>query len=115
MERECRVAAHLNWYRQQPKKFVDPGTGSPQLPRSLDDQKVSIAIINNTFAAPIGLVARRDGIFVEDEKSPYVNIIVSRDDNKEQEKVRNFVKAYQSPEVEQAAEKAFEGGAIKGW
>lgn len=49
------------------------------------------------------------------EKSPYVNIIVSRDDNKTQENVLKFVKSYQSPEVEQAAETAFKGGAIKGW
>lgn len=88
---------------------------APQLPRALDDQKVTIAIINNTFAGPAGLVAKRDGLFIEDEKSPYVNIIVSRDDNKEQENVKRFVKAYQSPEVAAAAETAFKGGAIKGW
>jgi D-methionine transport system substrate-binding protein len=61
------------------------------------------------------LVAKRDGIFIEDEKSPYVNIMVSRDDNKNQENVKEFVKAYQSPEVAAAAEIAFKGGAIKGW
>jgi D-methionine transport system substrate-binding protein len=88
---------------------------APQLPRALDDQKVTIAIINNTFAGPAGLVAKRDGLFVEDEKSPYVNIIVSRDDNKNQDNVKEFVKAYQSPEVATAAEIAFKGGAIKGW
>ena len=88
---------------------------APQLPRALDDQKVTIAIINNTFAGPAGLVAKRDGLFVEDEKSPYVNIIVSRDDNKNQDNVKEFVKAYQSPEVAAAAEIAFKGGAIKGW
>ncbi|RKR80438.1 D-methionine transport system substrate-binding protein [Mucilaginibacter gracilis] len=88
---------------------------APQLPRSLDDQKVTIAIINNTFAGPAGLVAKRDGIFVEDEKSPYVNIIVSREDNKDQDNIKKFVKAYQSPEVANAAEVAFKGGAIKGW
>ncbi|TWI97560.1 D-methionine transport system substrate-binding protein [Mucilaginibacter frigoritolerans] len=88
---------------------------APQLPRALDDQKVTIAIINNTFAGPAGLVAKRDGIFIEDEKSPYVNIIVSRNDNKDQDNVKNFVKSYQSPEVAAAAEKAFKGGAIKGW
>ena len=33
----------------------------------------------------------------------------------DEEKVKNFVKAYQSPEVEQAALEAFQGGAIKGW
>ncbi|SDD75332.1 D-methionine transport system substrate-binding protein [Mucilaginibacter pineti] len=88
---------------------------APQLPRSLDDQHVTIAIINNTFAGPAGLVAKRDGLFVEDGKSPYVNIIVSREDNKAQDNVGKFVKAYQSPEVAQAAEIAFKGGAIKGW
>jgi len=88
---------------------------APQLPRALDDQKVTIAIINNTFAGPAGLVAKRDGLFIEDEKSPYVNIIVSRDDNKDQDNVKRFVKAYQSPEVAEAAEIAFKGGAIKGW
>jgi len=88
---------------------------APQLPRALDDQKVTIAIINNTFAGPAGLVAKRDGLFVESSKSPYVNIIVSRDDNKNQDNVKKFVKSYQSPEVAAAAEIAFKGGAIKGW
>ncbi|MNE35532.1 D-methionine-binding lipoprotein MetQ precursor [compost metagenome] len=59
--------------------------------------------------------ADKDGLFKEDKESPYVNIIVSRKDNKNQEKVKNFVKAYQSEEVEKAAEKAFKGGAVKGW
>ncbi|MNR22936.1 D-methionine-binding lipoprotein MetQ precursor [compost metagenome] len=88
---------------------------APQLPRVLDDQNVTIAIINNTFASPVGLVAKRDGLFVEDEKSPYVNIIVSREDNKTDERVKKFVKAYQSEEVAQTAEREFKGGAIKGW
>jgi len=88
---------------------------APQLPRALDDQKVTIAVINNTFATPAGLIASRDGLIVEDKKSPYVNAIVSREENKGEEKVKNFVKAYQSPEVEAAALKEFKGGAIKGW
>src|SRR5690606_1252682 len=69
---------------------------APQLPRSLDDKNVVVAVINNTFAAPMGLMASRDGIFVEDKDSPYVNLVVSRTDNKDLEKVKNFVKAYQS-------------------
>lgn len=100
---------------ENPKNLKIMELEAPQLPRALDDQNVTIAVINNTFAAPIGLVANRDGLFVEDKNSPHVNIIVSREDNKDQEKVKNFVKAYQSVEVEKAAEKAFKGGAIKGW
>jgi D-methionine transport system substrate-binding protein len=88
---------------------------APQLPRALDDQNVTIAIINNTFATPVGLVPSRDGLFMEDPKSPYVNIIVSREDNKTAENVKKFVQAYQSDEVAATADREFKGGAIKGW
>lgn len=98
-----------------PKNIKILELDAPQLPRALDDQTVSIAIINNTFASAAGLVARRDGLFVENEKSPYVNIIVTREENKEQENLKKFVQSYESPEVEQAAAIAFKGGAIKGW
>ena len=98
-----------------PKQLKILELEAPQLPRALDDQTVSIAIINNTFASAAGLVARRDGLFVEDEHSPYVNIIVTREDNKDQPNLQKFVHSYQSPEVEQVAAVAFKGGAIKGW
>ncbi|MBN8852805.1 MAG: methionine ABC transporter substrate-binding protein MetQ [Sphingobacteriales bacterium 50-39] len=88
---------------------------APQLPRALDDQKVAVAAINNTFAGPAGLVAKRDGLFVEDGKSPYVNIIVCRTEDKDNEILQQFAKAYESPEVEAVADSAFKGGAIKGW
>lgn len=88
---------------------------APQLPRALDDKNVTIAVINNTFATPIGLIATRDGLFVEDKESPYVNIVVSREDNQNEEKIQKFVQAYQSEEVAEAAEREFKGSAVKGW
>lgn len=84
-----------------------------QLPRSLDD--VSLAIINTTYASSINLSPEKDGLFVEDKQSPYVNLIVAREDNVNAENVKNFVKAYQSEEVFQAAMKIFKGGVVKGW
>jgi len=69
---------------------------APMLPRSLDDAQVDFAIINNAFAGQIDLTPSRDGIFVEDKDSPYVNIIVARENNKNVENVINFVKAYQT-------------------
>ncbi len=100
---------------QNPKKIKILQLEAPQLPRALDDANVTIAIINNTFATPVGLISTRDGLFVEDKESPYVNAIVAREDNKDQQKVKDFVKAYQSVEVEKAALVQFKGGAIKGW
>jgi D-methionine transport system substrate-binding protein len=88
---------------------------APQLPRVLDDKEVVIAIINNNFAAQAGLDASSLGLLKEDKESPYVNVIAARQDNKNQEKIKNFVKAYQSAAVEQTAERVFKGGAVKGW
>jgi D-methionine transport system substrate-binding protein len=87
---------------------------APQLPRVLDDNDVTIAVINNTFATQAGLMLK-DGLFVEDKNSPYVNLIVSRENNKNEEKVKKFVQAYQSDEVARTAAQVFKGGAIKGW
>jgi len=98
-----------------PKNLKIMELEAPQLPRALDDRNVTIAVINNTFATPNGLIATRDGLFVEGKDSPYVNLVVAREDNKDEEKIRKFVQAYQSEEVAAAAEREFKGGAIKGW
>lgn len=96
-------------------KFVE--LEAPQLPRALDDQKIALAIINTTWAssATPKLTPERDGLFVEDKDSPYVNVIVTREDNKDSENVKKFIQAYQSDEVSNAANKVFDGGAVKGW
>lgn len=88
---------------------------APQLPSVLDDKEVAIAVINNNFAAQAGLDPEKSGILKEDKESPYVNVIVARENNKNEEKIKNFVKAYQSEAVEKATEKAFKGRAVKGW
>ncbi|MGF1907962.1 MetQ/NlpA family lipoprotein [Vibrio kasasachensis] len=98
---------------ENPKNITIVELDAAQLPRSLDD--VTLAVINNTYASSIDLTPQRDGIFVEDKESPYVNIIVAREDNLNAENVTNFVKAYQSEEVYTAASEIFKGGVAKGW
>ena len=100
---------------ENPKKLKIVELEAPQLPRSLDDQQIALAVINTTYASQIGLTPAKDGIFVEDKDSPYVNLLVSREDNKDAENVKKFVQAYHSDEVAAAAEKIFNGGAVKGW
>jgi D-methionine transport system substrate-binding protein len=98
---------------ENPKNIEIVELEAPQLPRSLDD--VALAIINTTYASSINLTPEKDGIFVEDKESPYVNLIVAREDNVDAENVKNFVKAYQTEEVYQAASEIFNGGVVKGW
>ncbi|MCP1438242.1 D-methionine transport system substrate-binding protein [Erwinia persicina] len=100
---------------ENPKNIKLVELEAPQLPRSLDDQQIALAVINTTYASQINLTPAKDGIFVEDKDSPYVNLIVAREDNKDAENVKKFVEAYQSDEVSEAANKIFNGGAVKGW
>lgn len=86
-----------------------------QLPRVLDDAQVTVAIISTTYLQQTGLNPVRDSVFIEDKQSPYVNIIVTREDNKDAPNVRDFIKSWQSPEVAAAADKIFNGGAVAGW
>lgn len=96
-----------------PKKLKIVELEAAQLPRSLED--VDLAVINNTFASQIDLTPTRDGLFVEDKDSPYVNLIVARENNKDDEKVKQFVQAFQSEEVFQKGNELFKGGLVKGW
>ncbi len=96
-----------------PKNITIIELDAAQLPRSLDD--VALSIINTTYASSIDLTPQKDGIFVEDKESPYVNLIVAREENVNAENVQNFVKAYQTEEVYNAASDIFKGGVVKGW
>jgi len=96
-----------------PRKFRIVELEAAQLPRALPD--VDLAIINNTYASQVGLNPAKDGLFVEDSHSPYVNLIVAREENQHDLRLTQFVQAYESDEVLAAAQKIFQGGAVKGW
>lgn len=98
---------------ENPKNLQITPVDTAVAARALDD--VDLAVVNNTYAGQVGLNAAEHGVFVEDKDSPYVNIIVARQDNKDSEAVKNFVKAYQTEEVYQEAVKHFKDGVVKGW
>ena len=98
---------------ENPKKVKIVELEAAQLPRALED--VDLAIINTVYASQVNLQPTRDGLFVEDKDSPYVNLIVARENNQNDEKVKNFVKSYQDEAVFKKATELFNGGVVKGW
>jgi len=83
-----------------------------ELPRSLSD--VSLAAINTTFVIPAGL-SPKQALLLESTDSPYANLIVVRTKDRDLPKVKDLVKAYQSPEVAAEAKKFFGDSAIPAW
>ncbi len=98
---------------ENPKNLKIQEVDTSVAAKALDD--VDLAVVNNTYAGQVGLNTTEHGVFVEDKDSPYVNLIVARKDNQASEAVQNFVKAYQTEEVFQEAQKHFKDGVVKGW
>ncbi|WP_447642999.1 MULTISPECIES: MetQ/NlpA family lipoprotein [Chitinophagaceae] len=94
-------------------KFIE--LEAPQMARVLDDPQVIVSVINNNFASQINLSPIQDGLMVEDGNSPYVNLVVTRMQDKDNIKLKQFTQAYESAEVAHVADSIFKGGAIKGW
>ena len=80
------------------------------LPRVLD--QVDLALINTNYAIEAKLVPTRDALFIEDSKSPYANLLVSRPDNKDSEAVKKLVAALHSADVKQFIESKYKGAVV---
>ncbi len=82
---------------------------APQLPRSLDD--TTISVINAGYASSAGLDSQT-ALAVEDNTSPYVNIIASRKADKDNPTYQKFVKIFQSEAVKKYIEETCRGDLI---
>jgi len=81
-----------------------------QLPRTLED--VTASVINTNFAGEAGLVPARDALVMEGSESPYANIVVVRNEDKDSPKAKALMKAVQSPEVKAYIQKNLVGRGI---
>ncbi len=93
-----------------PKKVRFVELDAAQLPRSLDDLDASA--INTNYALQAGLNPGRDAIAQESAKSPYVNLIAVREQDKDKPWVQQLVKLYQSPEIRQFVQTEFKGSVL---
>lgn len=101
---------------ENPKNLEIIEMDASQTARSLDD--VSASLINNGVATDAGFIPTKDSIFLEpvDQNSkPYINIIVSRKEDKDNEVYKKIVKAYQSEDTKKVIEETSKGSSIPAW
>lgn len=84
-----------------------------QLPRVLEE--IDAACINTNFAMAAGLSPADDGLFVESKDSPYVNIVVVRQDEMHYPKFKQLMSVLHSEPVVEKAKELFGDQAIPGW
>jgi D-methionine transport system substrate-binding protein len=96
-----------------PKKIKFVEVDAAQLPRTLDDLDASA--INTNYALSAGLNPQKDAIAQESAKSPYVNILVVRAQDKDKPWVAKLVKAYHSEEIRKFVQAEFKGAVLAGF
>ncbi|UCJ17814.1 MetQ/NlpA family ABC transporter substrate-binding protein [Pseudomonas sp. MM211] len=80
------------------------------LPRVLT--QVDLALINTNYALEAKLNPTQDALAIEGSDSPYVNILVTREDNKDSAAVQKLVKALHSDEVKAFILEKYKGAVV---
>lgn len=80
---------------------------------------VTAAIINGGHAVDNGLYPQKDSIYLEEvsenSDNPYINIIVARTDEIDNENYKKLVEAYRSEEVAKVIEEVYKGAYLPTW
>lgn len=100
----------LNDIVTNPKGLKFKELEAATLPRVLGE--LDLAVINTNYVLDAGLSPAKDALILEDGNSPYVNLLVAREDNKDDPRVQKLAKALTSPEVKAFIEKTY-GGAVQ--
>lgn len=95
---------------ENPKKLRFVELDAAQLARSLDDLDASA--INTNFAIAAGMNPKKDAIVLERSDSPYVNLLVVREADKNAPWAQQLVKAYRSESTRAFIDKQF-GGSVQ--
>lgn len=80
------------------------------VPRAL--QEVELALINTNYALEAGLNPQQDALALEGGDSPYVNILVTRDDNQQAEAVQKLIEALKTDEVRNFINEKYQGAVV---
>ena len=94
---------------ENPKNLEFVELEAANVPANLDE--VDIAAINSNYALGAGLNPVEDALVIEAADSPYVNILVVKEGNENNEAVQALVKALQSDTVKDYINNTF-GGAV---
>ena len=89
-------------------KELDPA----MLPRMLKASQLDLAVINSNFAIQAKLNPLKDAIFIEDAKSPYVNIIVVRADDLNTSKMKKLAAAIHTAAIKDYILKTYNNSIV---
>ena len=102
--------------KDNPKNVQIDELDAAQVARSLPD--VDAAVINGNMAVDSGLDPREDPIFVEEmgeSIAPYINYVVAREEDKDNELYKKVVSYYQQDNVDELLQELYKGSQYAAW
>ncbi|MBR7200444.1 MetQ/NlpA family ABC transporter substrate-binding protein [Pseudomonas sp. 14A] len=104
------ILSTLKDIEQNPKDLKFRELEAATIPRVLT--QVDLALINTNYALEAKLDPSKDALVIEGNDSPYVNILVSRADNKDSDAMKKLAAALHSPEVKQFITEKYKGAVL---
>ncbi|MBR2569452.1 MAG: MetQ/NlpA family ABC transporter substrate-binding protein [Paenibacillus sp.] len=104
------LTATLRDIVENPKNLQFKELEAAMLPRVLGE--VDFALINTNYALQADLNPTADALFIEDKDSPYANILVTREDNQNDDAIQKLLKALQSDDVKQFIDEKYKGAIV---
>jgi D-methionine transport system substrate-binding protein len=98
---------------ENPKKIRFIELDAAQLPRSLDDTDASA--VNTNYAIEAGLNPAKDAIAQESPDSPYANVLVVREQDKNRPELKTLIEAYHSQAVKDFILAKYKGAVVPAW
>ncbi|WP_460065865.1 MetQ/NlpA family ABC transporter substrate-binding protein [Pseudomonas sp. H1_G08] len=95
---------------ENPKDLKIRELEAATIPRVLT--QVDLALINTNYALEAKLDPSKDALVIEGNDSPYVNILVSRADNKDSDAMKKLAAALHSPQVKQFITEKYKGAVL---
>ena len=110
LKKEAGITATVKDIAENPKAIKVRELEAATLPRVLD--QVDLALINTNYALEAGLNPTKDALIIEGSDSPYVNILVVREDEKDNAALQKLAKALQTPEVKTFIAEKYKGAVV---
>ena len=101
---------------ENPKNITIDELDAAQVARTLPD--VDAAVINTNLAIDAGLSPKDDAIFMEplnDNSAPYINYVVARAEDKDNELYKKVAAYYRTPEVKALNDELYEKTQLVAW
>lgn len=116
VDSDAGVTPTVNDVTDNPLNLKIEELDASQTARALQDVKASI--INSGMAVDYGFVPTEDSIFLEpvnDDSDPYINIIVARTEDADNEVYQKVIEAFQADDTIEIIEETSKGSSIPVW